>query len=86
MPEVSRFYGIVITFNFDDHLPPHFHARYGEFAMSLTIDGLLVMKGSLPKRAFRLVRDWAEEHRAELRSNWRRARRGVPLVPIPPLD
>jgi hypothetical protein len=85
MPEVSRFYGIVITLNFNDHAPPHFHARYGDEAAAVRIDGV-VLAGSLPARALSLVRAWAAQHEAELTWNWERARRQEPLLPIAPLD
>ena len=71
MPEISRFYGIVITINFDDHLPPHFHARYGEFRAAIRFDGE-ILDGRLPARALGLV--------------WALARALQPLVPIAPLD
>jgi hypothetical protein len=50
MPEISRFYGIIITINYDDHLPPHFHARYGDDRAAIKINGE-VLAGSLPRRA-----------------------------------
>jgi hypothetical protein len=85
VPEVSRFYGIVITFNYAEHLPPHFHARYaGEHAAILITGELLA--GALPARALSLVRTWVREHQGELEDDWERARRGAPLVPIEPLD
>ena len=85
MPEISRFYGIVITVNFDDHLPPHFHARYGEFRASIKLDGA-VLDGRLPSRALGLVRLWAKEHQDELALDWTLARTLQPLLPIAPLD
>lgn len=85
MPEISRFYGIVITINYDDHLPPHFHARYSGDRASITLEGE-VIGGRLPRRALTLVRLWARQHQAELASDWVRASRLEPLLPIPPLD
>lgn len=85
MPEVSRFYGIVITINYDDHNAPHFHARYGGDRATLTIDGV-VLAGSLPSRALALIGTWAALHRDELADDWERARRMVPLLPIAPLE
>jgi uncharacterized protein DUF4160 len=84
MPEVSRFYGIAITINYDDHLPPHFHARYGDDRATFRLDGT-VLAGSLSKRATGLVRDWARLHSMELAQDWVLAERAQPLVPIPPL-
>jgi hypothetical protein len=85
MPEVSRFYGIVITLNYNDHAPPHFHARYGELAAVVRFDGV-VLAGALPARALALVRQWAAQHQADLTDDWERARRQQPLRPIDPLD
>jgi hypothetical protein len=85
MPEVSRFYGIVITLNYNDHAPPHFHARYGSESATVTIDGRL-LAGSLPARALVLVSDWAAAHREELLADWELARQQLPLVPIAPID
>jgi hypothetical protein len=58
MPEVSRFYGIVIRMYFADHFPPHFHAEYGECEALISIEELSVIGGGLPSRAFGLVREW----------------------------
>lgn len=85
VPEVSRFYGIVITINYDDHPPPHFHARYGEDRASITMQGML-LAGSLPPRTLALVRAWAELHRGELMDDWELARNQSPLEPIAPLE
>jgi hypothetical protein len=85
MPEISRFYGIVITLNYNDHSPPHFHARYGEDQATMTVDGR-VLAGRLPPRALALVRTWAIDHRSELLADWELARAQLPLVPIAPLD
>lgn len=70
MPTISTFYGIVIQMYWDDHLPPHFHALYAEHEVLLEIDSLRAYRGSLPKRAMRLVIEWAKEHRTELMENW----------------
>jgi hypothetical protein len=83
-PEVSRFFGIVITINYDDHLPPHFHARYGDDRATFRMDGE-ILSGSMSKRAAGLVREWARMHEAELAEDWVRAGQSRPLVPIPPL-
>lgn len=54
MPVLSIFFGIIITMNFDDHNPPHFHARYGEYKATFTLNGDL-LQGDLPKKQLRLV-------------------------------
>jgi len=84
MPEISRFFGIVVTMYYDEHGRPHFHARMGDDEVSVEIENLKV-RGEFPGTGLRLVLDWAELHRAELLENWDRARRGLPLVPVEPL-
>ena len=70
MPELCRFYGIVIRMYFADHAPPHFHATYqGEEAI-FAISGLAVLQGKLPARAHGLVVEWAALHQEELREAW----------------
>ncbi len=85
MPEIARFYGIIIGMYFDDHGSPHFHAAYGEFEASVAIDERVLLGGSLPRRAQALVFEWAELHREELLANWTRARERVTLRRIDPL-
>ena len=70
MPEVSRFYGIVIKVFFGDHPPPHFHAVYGEYNALVGIESLDIIEGDLPKRAERLVLDWANIHQPDLLKMW----------------
>jgi hypothetical protein len=86
MPSISEFYGVIIYMYFNDHLPPHFHAEYGEFEAIYAIDTLDTLRGHLPRRAHGMVVEWALVHRAELRANWARARDQVPLERIEPLD
>jgi Domain of unknown function (DUF4160)/Protein of unknown function (DUF2442) len=84
VPEISRFYGIVIQMLLNDHAPPHFQAIYGEREISVAIgDG--VVTGHLPARARRLVLEWREEHERELMTNWELLRAGKPPRPIAPL-
>jgi len=68
MPEISRFYGIVVRLFFDDHLPPHFHAEYGSDEVLVAIDNLAAIAGRLPARAMGLLIEWATLHQAELRA------------------
>jgi hypothetical protein len=86
MPRISEFFGVVIYMHFSDHLPPHFHAEYGEFEAVYTIEMLDTLRGNLPRRAHSMVVEWALAHRAELRANWDRAREQHPLEQIEPLD
>jgi Domain of unknown function (DUF4160) len=85
MPRISSFYGIVITMYYKEHGAPHFHIRYAEHDASISIQTLEVLGGSVPKRALRLAREWAETHRDELTANWELARVEDPLEEIPPL-
>ncbi len=81
MPTISRFYGIVIRMYFSDHPPPHFHAYYaGEEAVVEIATGE-VIRGGLPARALRFVREWALIHRDELEFNWVLVQ--VPDSPLP---
>ena len=85
MPEISRFYGIIIKMYFADHAPPHFHAEYAEHEARVAIDSLALLSGQLPPRAMGLVAEWAMLHQEELRSVWDRARRSEPLGRVEPL-
>ena len=85
MPEISRFYGIIIRMYFNDHGPPHFHAEYaGEHAL-FAIESLAVFEGQLSPRALGLVTEWAALHRSELADRWERARQLGALDRIAPL-
>ncbi len=85
MPEISRFFGIIITINFFDHAPPHFHARYGDQTVSIAILDLAILQGNMRPRALALVMEWAALHQAEILVDWERAAKGEPVMPIPPL-
>jgi hypothetical protein len=73
MPEVSRFYGIVIQLFYGDHLPAHFHVTYSGQKAKIDIESLSLMEGSLPPRAMGLVVEWATIHHDELREAFRKA-------------
>lgn len=85
MPEISRFFGIIIAMYYNEHNPPHFHAKYGDFEAVLNINTLQLMEGSLPKRAKALILEWADEHRIELLEDWELARQKEELKRIEPL-
>ena len=85
MPEISRFLGIVIRMYYRDHLPPHFHAEYGEHEITVEIDSGIV-QGRFPRRALSAVLDWYNMHQDELAENWELARQERPLNPIEPLE
>ena len=86
MPELSRFFGIVVRMFYSDHEPAHFHAIYGEHEALIEVETLSLFRGSLPRRALALVLEWAALHRAELRDDWQRARNGETLKQIETLD
>lgn len=86
MPTISRFYGLVVTMYYNDHAPPHFHVRYGEYRALVRIHGAHVLGGYLPSRAMGLVTEWAAQHAVELQRNWELAREQQPLEAIAPLE
>jgi hypothetical protein len=88
MPEICRFYGIIIRMYFETgtHSIPHFHARYGDYEASIQIDNLSILAGELPPKAIALVMEWASMHRKELLKNYRNAAKGKPLLKIKPLE
>ena len=65
MPTISRFYGIVIFMNYNDHLPPHFHARYQEQEVLVEIETGIV-QGKMSRRALQMVFEWSEKYQQEL--------------------
>ena len=71
---------------FKDHVPPHFHVKYGEFKAVIDINALSLLHGQLPRRALSLVLDWAELHQAELREDWRLCEEMQNPNPIAPLE
>lgn len=70
---------------FNDHAPPHFHARYGEFEATIDLSSLEVIEGELPRRALSLVQEWAMIHREELVENWELCREKSQPTKIDPL-
>ena len=79
MPIISTFFGIIIRMYFDDHPPPHFHASYPGFEAFVGISDGEVIHGALPRKAARIVKQWALDHNAELAANWQR---GADLLPM----
>lgn len=85
MPEISRFLGIVIYMLYDDHAPPHFHAEYAEYKITVEIN-TGVVEGRFPRRALKAVMEWHELHREELWEDWLLAEQHQPLNKITPLE
>ena len=86
MPEISRFFGIIIAIFYNEHNPPHFHAKYGDFEVLLRIDNGEILAGELPRRALNLVEAWRLLHVSELQANWYLAAEHKPLRNIEPLE
>ena len=85
MPEIARFLGIVIGIFPREHPPAHFHAVYGEYTITVEIEGGIV-HGDFPKRALRLVLEWLDLHRDELLADWELVQSGRPARKIAPLE
>ena len=85
MPEICRFYGIIIAMFFDDHNPPHFHARYGGNNVVIDINNLSVLEGKIPPRALNMVIEWAKSHQDELLNDWELAKNNQSPEKIEPL-
>lgn len=85
MPEISRFLGIVIAMFYREHAPAHFHATYGDFEITVTIETGIV-SGEFPKRALSHVLEWLELHKDELMENWELSKERKPLNKVAPLE
>lgn len=86
MPEICRFYGIIIRIHVNDHPPPHFHAEYAEYEALINIETLTVIAGYLPARVLSLTMEWASLHQNDLRNLWIRARNRESLDKLAPLQ
>jgi len=86
MPEISRFFGIVIAMFYNDHDPPHFHAVYGGKKGRFRIEPAGLLEGSLPPRVVGMIAEWTVLHQKELLENWELARKQEALKRIEPLE
>ena len=84
MPEISRFYGLVIYMFFNEHNPLHFHAKYQEYEPIIEIETGMI-RGEFPRRALKMVFDWLDILKAELLENWKLMEERKPLNKIDPL-
>jgi hypothetical protein len=84
MPEISRFYGIIIYMFYREHNPPHFHVKYQEYNAVIDIKDEIIY-GTLPRRALKLILEWMDLHKQELLINWRLMEQNRPLNKIEPL-
>lgn len=85
VPVISRFFGVIVTINYREHDPPHFHVWYSGKEGTVGIENGVV-NGQLPSRVVALVLEWWHLHRSELAEDWKRARAGQSLLPIDPLE
>ena len=82
MPEITRFYGIIIKiFLTREHNPPHFHALYGEYNGSFDIETLEMIEGDLPKKAQNLIKEWGEKYKPNIKAKWEKKK----IKKLPPL-
>ena len=82
MPEISRFYGIIITMYSAEHNPPHFHVYYGDKECVIDIQECAMVEGDMPQNKLRLVLAWCEIHKDELMQNWELAMKEKKLKKI----
>jgi hypothetical protein len=85
MPVISLFYGIIVEMFYNEHIPPHFHARHGEYRAVIDIASGDVLEGELSRRYLRLVEAWLELNRESLMANWQLALEGREMFKIAPL-
>lgn len=85
MPEISRFLGIIIYMIYNDHNPAHFHARYGDYKITIEIETGIV-EGKFPRRALNAVLEWYQIYKDDLKENWDLAVTHNELNKIPPLE
>jgi phosphomannomutase len=86
VPEISRFFGVLIRMYYDEHMPPHFHAIYGGAEAQIGIAPIMLLRGSLPRRALSMVIEWAAIHQRDLQENWERMRKDQAPCKIVPLE
>ena len=85
MPEISRFYGIIIKMYFNEHNPPHFHIEYQDYEAIMNIETGEIT-GKLSRRALKMVYEWLDQSKEALMENWTRSEERKPLNKIKPLD
>ncbi|MDY0133170.1 MAG: DUF4160 domain-containing protein [Desulforegulaceae bacterium] len=86
MPEICRFFGIIIRMFYDEHNPPHFHAEYQGNKAVFDFQGN-ILKGNLNSRtATKLVREWVDINIFELEKAWDAVRNYEKINKIAPLD
>ncbi len=86
MPEISRFFGIIVRMFYDDHNPPHFHVEFGDKRAKVDFRGNILIGDLGSKTALKLVREWIDLHQAELLEDWELARANKEIKKITPLE
>ncbi len=86
MPEISRFFGIIIRMFFDEHNPPHIHAEHQGNKAVLDLNGNIIRGNIKSRTAIKLVREWIDLHVTELQVDWELAQAGKDIKKIDPLD
>jgi hypothetical protein len=86
MPLISQFFGIMIYMYWDEHNPPHFHAKYNEFEAEISLLPIKIIKGDMPKRIRSLIFEWTAEHHEELLENWELSKANKELNRIKSLE
>ena len=85
MPTRSMFRGIKVYINWNDHMPPHFHAKYGSHEVLVSINDIEVIDGYFPNKQQKMLLGWAAFHQEELKENWELASQQQELFAIEPL-
>lgn len=85
MPTISMFRGIKVYINYNDHMPPHFHAQYGGDEVIVDIRTIEVLDGEIPNKQLKMLLGWAAFHQEELMENWELARQQQELFSIEPM-
>ena len=84
MPEISKFFGIIISLYWRDHNPPHIHFTYGEYECTISVLDRVV-SGKAPSKVIAKVNEWMDLHEAEILTLWEKAQKGEKLGRIEPL-
>ena len=85
MPTISMFRGIKVCIYWSDHMPPHFHASYGEDEVIVSIPDIEVLEGSMPSKQLKMLLGWAALRQDQLMDNWELAIKKQELFAIEPL-
>jgi Domain of unknown function (DUF4160) len=86
MPTISIFWGVIFQMYWNDHAPPHFHAKYGEYSISIDINNLKLIDGNMPHKTLKWILEWAEMHQQELLINWELCQQGQAPNKILPME